>query len=529
MVAPGARLPGRVVGKGLRLAGKQTLERPAATFEGTNLREARTGSRDAIVRRVQARRDAKHGAPQMTVKQVNKRVDAFFDASRRTTIDRMVGGAERDARRQGLTGDELDAKIRGARKGARKVVRRKFAQEFGGDVHPSKDAAKAAQGALPFEARVMKVSKDEFTNVPEFAADRLRHHGSVGSTKALPGRILRTSRRQFSRTVLPFNPRWLTGQAVESAFRAMATGSGPVSYVRGAKVLRALERTDPAAARELRARAVPGGLSRVAGEVTQKTLADEYAGTALAKVAKAATAMGRAPVLRNVRATHAAVTNFVFETLNGKIVEATTQKAMLGRALKESPLMERRVVGLSDRAIKDAAEGLKATDAQVALGREVHKMFGKYSGFSPEARGAIMHWTPFAPWMGNTLRLLFRTLPAEHPVAAALLADIDAATEEWRKAAGLSFHGPHKPGFMLGGVPVGKQGQEVRIARYLPFVPGDTASRRSRTFCSRSSPAPTARRRARTRSPASRHTASTGRTPASRRRPSRPRCSSSRA
>jgi hypothetical protein len=287
--------------------------------------------------------------------------------------------------------------------------------------------------------------------------------------------VLRTSRRAFTRTVLPFSATWLTGQAIESAFRATIAGAGPVSYARGARALRQL---DP----EARARLVPGGKSRIPAEILAegggKTLADEFAGTALARVAKAMTATGRAPGIKQVRDLHRATTDFVFDTLNGRIVEATTQKAMLGRALKESPLMERRVVGLSDEAIAEAAKGLKATENQVALAREVHKMYGKYTGFSPDKREAILHWTPFVPWLTNMVRFLGRTLPAEHPVMAGLLADIGVAEEEWRKKTGFSTRGgEQRPPFLMGGYPAGPKGEDtVRVGRFLPFPSGDILS-----------------------------------------------------
>jgi hypothetical protein len=58
-------------------------------------------------------------------------------------------------------------------------------------------------------------------------------------------------------------------------------------------------------------------------------------------------------------------------------------------------------------------------------------------------------------------------------VKAALVADLDAATEDWRKAHGLSLRqSGGKPGFLLGTYPVGKKGQTVPAGRYLPFMPG---------------------------------------------------------
>lgn len=474
MVAPVVRVPGRAAGRVARLAGKQTLERPAAVLPGTNLVARRTGSKDIVVRAVQSRRDKRAGQRVMSDKEVGRRVDEFFDANRGER-DRIVAGATRDAEAQGLTGEALDKKLRGARKGAKKYVRRKFAAEFGGDVHPTKEAAQAAAESLPFEGRVMRVGKGQHTVVPEIAADRLRGHEAIGKSKATGAKVLRQTRRAFTRTVLPFSATWLSGQAIESAFRAMVAGAGPVSYVRGARVVR---RLDP----EAQARLLPGGKSRIPAEILgegPKTLEAEFAGTALARVAKAMTTAGRAPGVRQVRDLHRATTDFVFDTLNGRIIEGTAQKAMLGRALKESPLMERRVVGLSDKAIAEAADGLKATDSQVALGRELHKMYGKYQAFSPDAREGILHWTPFAPWLGNMARFLFRTLPADHPVATALLADIDAAEEDWRKAAGFSLRGgDRRPGYLMGGYPAGPGGEQTtRVGRFLPFAPGDIGTK----------------------------------------------------
>jgi hypothetical protein len=473
MLAPVARVPGRLAGRVARVAGKQTLERPAAVFPGTNLRQARTGSRDVVVRAVQSRRDRGRN-PVMSEADVGRQVDAFYDAHR-GTAGRMMEGAADKARREGLDAEAEAARVEGARKSARKVVRRRFAEQFGGEVHPTADAARAAAEGLPFEGTVVKLRKGEHTVVPKVAADRLRGHEAIGKGKATYAKGLRVTRRAFTRTVLPFSPSWLSGQAVESAFRATVAGAGPVSYIRGARVLR---RLDP----EQRAMLQPGGKSRIPQELLSeggdRTLADEFAGTELAKVARAMTAAGRAPGVKQVRALHRASTEFVFNTLNGRIIEATAQKAMLGRILKESPLMERRVIGLSDRAIREAADGLKDTHTQVELGRELHRIYGRYSGFSPDKRERIIHWTPFLPWLQNMARFLGHTLPADHPVSTALLADVDAAEEDWRVAHGFSFHGgERRPGFLQGGYPTGPGGENTtRVGRFLPFVPGDTGT-----------------------------------------------------
>jgi hypothetical protein len=146
---------------------------------------------------------------------------------------------------------------------------------------------------------------------------------------------------------------------------------------------------------------------------------------------------------------------------------------MAGQAIRQGVLMQKHIIGLSDKAIQDAARGLHGTDAQVRVAREVDRMYGQYQKFSPEKREHLLHTTPFYPWYRNMAEFLIRTLPGDHPVKAALVANLDAATEDWRKAHGLSLRrGGGKPGFLLGTYPVGTKGQTVPAGRYLPFMPG---------------------------------------------------------
>jgi hypothetical protein len=206
--------------------------------------------------------------------------------------------------------------------------------------------------------------------------------------------------------------------------------------------------------------------------MTTKTLADEFAGAGakVERVAQTATKAGALPVVREVRGAYNRMTKFMFDQVSGKVLEGIPQTAMLGAALKRSPLMERRVIGLSDKAIREAAEGLKNTEAQVALAREVRRAYGKYNAFSPGTRSLILHWSPFLAWSRNTVEFLTSVLPKDHPLAAALAADVSAATEEWRKQQRLSRRADHVPSYLLGGYPAG--GGIVPVGRYLPAAPG---------------------------------------------------------
>jgi hypothetical protein len=202
-----------------------------------------------------------------------------------------------------------------------------------------------------------------------------------------------------------------------------------------------------------------------------KSLADEFHDTSLAKPAAAMTRAGAAPPLKAVRVGWGHYTHAVLGAVNGAI-EQTARKAMAGQAIKNSPLMEKHIVGLSDKALEDAAKGLRGTHNQVALGRAVDRMYGQYQKFSPDKRSLLLHWSPFLPWYLNTATFLTKVLPVDHPVQAALLANISAAEEEWRKSHDLSLlQANHVPDFLLGSAPNGKGGFQ-RIAHYTPFGVG---------------------------------------------------------
>src|SRR4029077_8664858 len=86
-----------------------------------------------------------------------------------------------------------------------------------------------------------------------------------------------------------------------------------------------------------------------------KTFGEEFAGTPLEGPAKGLTKVGQAPGLKHVREKgFQPYANVVFNEVNGRI-EQMAKTGMLGRTLKRSPLMEQNLIGLSNKAITDAA------------------------------------------------------------------------------------------------------------------------------------------------------------------------------
>lgn len=513
-VAPAVRAPGLVAGRVARIAGKQTLERPAAALPRTALKDARTGSRDVVVRAAQARKDRKAPAATMTGEQVQRRVDEFYDFGKQHQNRAQASAVKRakvKAKAEGLPKAERKLKMQdaaqGAHAGARATVDKRFGLEFGstwrrtpagviekpknatqGHLHDTRASANAiakrlnqnpaiireAGSPAPLEFTV-RTAGDKYAVVPKIAAVRLHEHRVVGTSKATMAKVMRRSRQAFTQATLPLSAKWLAGQGVEAGIRSAVAGAGPFDLLRAKKVVARMNAERKGAGDELLMRISGGqfGLTGTAREFANgRSLADEFAGTSLARPARAMSAAGKVKPARALRAGWRGYTSAVLDGINHAI-ESNARKAMAGQSIRQGPLMERRIVGLSDQALSDAAKGLKGTDAQVRLGREVDRMYGRYQRFSPDTRSLLLHWTPFAPWYINVATFLGKVLPVDHPAKAAMLANVDAVTEDWRKQHGLSLRGGKtRPSFLLGGYPTGKGDQIVRIAHYTPFGVG---------------------------------------------------------
>ena len=438
MLSPAGRLPGRAAGRIARVKGAATLERAPATLPGTPLVEPRTGPRGLVAGKVSRRRERGAEAPRMGEAQVKRRVDELFDYARQRRPD-VVASAQREAERRGYDAQRTATHVQGAVGGD---LANQFRREFG-------------------------------DSPPDYARERLYKHMKVGSSKAIGARVMRVGGKSFRGTVLPASLKWLTGQAFEPLVRAIATGAGPTSWLRERKVYRELGPEAGAAFRQRTSGGGQLGLTGTAREFQQgKSLAAEFPESGVAAKVSAAAAL---PGVRHVRQGWRKWSDAVFNGVNGTI-ERHARRTLTGKAIATGPLMERHLLTLSDKAIQDAARGLFSTENQYALGRELHDMYGKYGKFSPGTRETLLHTTPFAPWYFNAANFMLRVLPRDHPVSSALLADISALEEEWRKQHGLSLRGgERRPGFLLGGAPAGSEGAIVRVGRYTPALPADPA------------------------------------------------------
>lgn len=320
---------------------------------------------------------------------------------------------------------------------------------------------------------------DKYAVVPKVARDRMYpsgepgaklSHQSVGTSPSTMAKVMRRSRAAFTGAVLPFSLKWLGGQGAEAGLRSLVAGAGPFDWFRTGKVVKKMNALEPGSGDEWMMRITGGQFEMTAAArdfAAGKSLAEEFKGTALNQPAAAATAAGHVLPVRAVRAGFRGYSRAVIGSVNGAI-EHNARRAMAGQAIKNSPLIENRMLGLMDGAITDAANGLRGTPGQITTARAADRMYGKYSKQSPEMRSLLMHWTPFLPWFINSAYFLAVHLPKDHPVQTALLADISMATEDWRKSHDLSLRqANHVPLWMMGGYPK-PGGGYYNLGHYFP-------------------------------------------------------------
>jgi hypothetical protein len=308
--------------------------------------------------------------------------------------------------------------------------------------------------------------------IPEVAADRLTQHlHSLGSGPK--AKALRVVGQGFRRTVLATSPSWMTGNVTEAALRAGVARAGPLSYATGRRVVKRLGEIDPKAQQELTARATGGGHFSMADRTIHTDASQFAGGPVLEPMAKVLGAFWRKPGPKHVAGAWRAWTDVVFRQLNGR-VESQFQTAMLGRALRESPLMDRGIVKLGATAVDQAARGLRDTNEQARFAHEVRRMYGRYDAFAPDTRLMIQNYTPFIAWWLNSVKFVYSVLPRDHPAVTTLIASAEQATEEWRKNHGLDLFMGGKdtgqlPGFLQGSIPLAHGAHQRAPFRYTPF------------------------------------------------------------
>jgi hypothetical protein len=307
--------------------------------------------------------------------------------------------------------------------------------------------------------------------VPEAAAKTLQEHLNVTAGGEWMQAWAKAN-QLFRGSVLATSPSWLAGNTVEGGLRSAIAAVGPRSYITGRRVLKEHAKLvggkQTRAHQELVFRTVGGGHMKMQNRTRIRRGADQW--NKDSRVGKAAIKMVKffeKPGPRHAADAWDGYTRFVFDSLNGRI-ETGIQTAMLGKALRSSDLMSGEMLKTGRKAVQQAAEGLKNTNEQVAFGREIDRMYGKYGKWSPDERKVIAMYTPFMAWTLNSFKFVYDVLPRDHPVLTALIAATEIATQDWLKDHGLNmFMKNAMPSFLLG-IP-DSAGGHYRPAKFTPF------------------------------------------------------------
>lgn len=337
------------------------------------------------------------------------------------------------------------------------------------------------RATTPLEFTVRKVGDEHYAVLPKIVTERIYGsgaegarlpHSKVGASASTGAKVMRTTRGLFTQATLPVSLKWLGGQAGEGAIRSLLTGSGPVDWARMQLIVKRMNKAKPGSGDDALRRVTGGQWGPTSGVATQLAdrtpFAEVFSGSAapLRVSGQMATWLGERPPFRQMRNGWHRYMNVVMHDVNG-FIERNTRMAMAGQHVRHGALMEDRALGLTKKALDQAADGLKGTPEQVQAGRAVDDMYGKYSKHSPEMRSMLLHWTPFLPWYLNATKFLLHVLPADHPVSTSLVASVDQLHEDWRRSQHLiPGEKDALPDFMQGGYPT--KGGILPVSHYGP-------------------------------------------------------------
>lgn len=333
------------------------------------------------------------------------------------------------------------------------------------DAEHSRDISDV-QGGLEAAAKGQGEEHTRYVAVPADVADQMYKHLRVLNPTAF-GKGMRVGMQAFRGAVLATSPTWLTGNAVEATLRSLVSRSGPTSYKLGRAVLGRLHELDPALAEEVRLRIGEGHFGMQELQAVH-TAAESFRGTSAEPLARGLASFRRTPGPKQIAHVWKLYSHAIFKG-NG-LLEQQFKVAMLGRYVQDFQLKGNALRNW-DKAVDQAARGLKDTNEQARAAEWVRRAYGRYEAFSPNQRLFIAQYTPFLAWTLNAYKFLFDVLPRDHPVLTGALAAQHQATGDWRKAHG---RGPDTklPDFLKTTIPV--KGGSIPAGRYTPFgVAGD--------------------------------------------------------
>ena len=305
-----------------------------------------------------------------------------------------------------------------------------------------------------------------FALIPETKWIRMRDHyrDSGAGTKAV-----QQANQVFKKTVLVTKPKWIAGNAVDINLRAMFDGEVPFGLgLRKRGVARAVDQRameiDPIAA--LRNRGIIGhGTHYTSVEEMNlyRTAKQDLGNGAYGRSIKMLANARNAPGIRELVNGWNRFARGVFKA-NEKFIENPVVEQLYGRELlNELSAWERTQFRLgrtlTQEVIDRLAMGQLDTAHAIKVAKQIEQTTGQWGRNSPTARFLITTYAPFGMWTRAALKYVFVTLPVNHPIKTAIIANIEQMTLEERKALGLSaFSDRPAPANLRGSIPTGDGG-----------------------------------------------------------------------
>lgn len=284
------------------------------------------------------------------------------------------------------------------------------------------------------------------------------HSASVGPVARQATNIVTA----FKRSVLPWSPSWYLGNWTDTSLRALVDGRLPVGLDRASGNYRLGERAEAASRNRegyilgdptLFEGLAPGGF---AGTVASSGGAGVTRGNARATVSlrrilrrnrekaeNVNTLFTRArnhPTSTNVGQAVGAAQQFLVD-LNTEFLERSALRSKVGQEVRRDLRQVNRDMGkatdLTPAAIQDWVRGKLDTPAQAALAKRVQSAHGNWTSLSPMWREGLLSYAPFGLWLRAALRFVYQTLPRDHPILTAILAQSARATEFERRILGM--------------------------------------------------------------------------------------------
>jgi hypothetical protein len=272
-------------------------------------------------------------------------------------------------------------------------------------------------------------------------------------------------------------PRWLTGNFMEPYIIRMTTTGSGINVFGLARDLTATRRLlkrmegsqDPRvrdAAAQIRAQQF-GGLFVGNRSASVYRTAEQDFPVLYGKI------ISRLPVIREGFDFMRAVGRMFMKPGNAffranRVIEGLAQRGVLGqRVARDIQDMQGSVLAgwrLHKDALDEVARGLVDTPTQRRFMEVQHEILGKYEGFPPWGRRLVQTIMPFIPWVLNSARFVFWTMPAHRTVQTALLMKVnDVVAQDWKDQ-----HADTPPGSLRLAIPT-KKGGWIDLARYTPY------------------------------------------------------------